>query len=195
MCCVHRSFHLCVALTVVRLYRIRCAATGLLSYIVSILAIELILKWNKVSGIYSIASTGQYVPLIIGVGGFVSVSWTLLLQEIVSYSFRKINLSFTNRLQERRRNLKRRQVANQDENAIELDSLSYTVADAISHAFSRPDLGFLTNGGAFPITPDEEDEEIVRSLNTPRQSTNTEVFMSGALDIHPDLEVQTPPSS
>lgn len=64
---------------------------GLLSYTLSIVAIEVILKWNKVSGIYSIASTGQYVALIIGVGSFVSVLWTLVLQEFVSHSLRKIH--------------------------------------------------------------------------------------------------------
>ncbi len=165
----------------------------MLSYIVSIVAIELILKWNKVSGVYSIASTGQYVALIIGVGGFVSVSWTLVLQECVSNSFRKIHLCFTNRLRERKRNLKRRQVANQDENGMELDSQSHNAVDAISHAFSRPDIGFSTNGGAFPIDSDEEGDLGIRSLNTPRPSPNIEAFMSGALDVQPDLEAQAPP--
>ena len=167
---------------------------GLLSYILSIVAIEVILKWNKVTSINSIASTGQYVALSVGVGGFVSVSWTLVLQESVSTSLREIHTCFTNRLQERRRNLKRRQVANQDEDGIELDTLSHNLRDAISHAFSQPDIGFSTNGGAFPITSNEEEEGAVRSLNTPRPSTNTEVFMNGALDVQPDLEAQTPPT-
>lgn len=166
-----------------------------MSYIVSILAIELILKWNKVSGVYSIASTGQYVALIIGVSSFVSVSWTLVLQECVSNSFHKIHLCFTNRVQERRRNLKRRQVANEDGIGIELDSLSHNVVDAISHAFSRPDIGFSTNGGAFPNTSGEEEEEALRCLNIPRSSPNIEAFMSGALDVQPDLEAQTTPTS
>lgn len=130
-----------------------------------------------------------------GVGGFVSVSWTLVLQECVSDSFRKIHYYFTNRLQERRRNLKHLKVTTQDEDGIELESLSHNLRDAISHAFSRPDIGFSTNGGAFPITPDEEDEDAVRSLHTPRPSTNTDVFMSGALDSYPDLEAQILPTS
>lgn len=50
----------------------------------SIVAIELILKWNKIYGVYSIMSTGQYVPLIIGVGSFISVCWNLMRQESVS---------------------------------------------------------------------------------------------------------------
>ena len=167
---------------------------GLLSYILSIVAIEVILKWNKVTSINSIVSTGQYVALSVGLGGFVSVSWTLVLQESVSNLFHKIHFSFTNRLQERSRNLKRRQVANQDEDDIELESLSHNLRDAISHAFSQPDIGFSTNGGAFPITPGEENEHGIRSLNNPRQSPNIECFMSGALDSDPDLEVQTPPA-
>ena len=182
-------------LTVVRLYRLKWATIGFLSYILSIVAIELVLKWNKVSGFYSLVGVGQYIPLIVGVGGFVSVSWSLVQQEVVSNSFRKIYSCSTNRLQERRGNLKRRQVANQDEDGIELDSLSHNLSEAISHAFSRPDIGFSTNGGAFPITPDEEDEVAVRSLNAHRPSTNTEVFMSGALDAQPDLEAQTPTTS
>ena len=173
---------------------------GLLSYTLSIVAIEVILKWNKVSGIYSIASTGQYVALIIGVGSFVSVLWTLVLQEFVSHSLRKIHLCCTNWLQERRRNLKHRQVAHQDENGIELDSLSHNLADAVSHAFSQPDIGFSTNGGAFPITSGEEEEDDTQSSNTPRPSAvfdgpNDEAFMSRPLNVHPDLEAQTQPTS
>ena len=154
----------------------------------------MILRWNKVSGIHSIASTGQYVALIIGVGSFVSVLWTLVLQETVSHSFYKSHLCFTNQSQERKRNLKRRQVANRDEDGIELDSLSHNLTHAISHAFSRPDIGFSTNRGAFPITSGEEEDEAVRSLNTPRPSPNIGAFMSGALDSKPDLEAQTPPT-
>ena len=148
---------------------------------------------------YSIASTGQYVALIIGVGSFVSVAWTLVLQESVSNSFYKGHLCFTNRLQERRRNLKRRQFANQDENGIELDSLSHNLADALIHAFSRPDVGFSTNGGVLSISSGEEEQDAVRSSNTPGPSPvfdrpNNQAFMSEAYDIHPNLEAQTPPT-
>ena len=195
MCCVHRSNYLYEVLTVVRIYRIRWAATGLLSYALPIVAIEVISKWNRVGGIYSIASTGQYVALIIGIGSFVSVLWTLVLQETVGYLFYKGQLCFTNRLQERRRHLKRRQLVNHDINSVELDSLSNNFTDAISHAFSRPDVGFSTNGGAFPINSGEEEEEPVQSLSTPKPSLNIEAFMSGALDSQPDLEARTPATS
>lgn len=47
-------------------------------------AIETTLKWNKVVGIYSLTSTGQYVPLTIGMGTFISVCWRLVQQEGVS---------------------------------------------------------------------------------------------------------------
>lgn len=47
-------------------------------------AIETTLHWNKVIGIYSLTSTGQYVSLTIGGGTFVSVCWRLVQQEGVS---------------------------------------------------------------------------------------------------------------
>ena len=128
---------------------------GLFSYVLSIVAIELLLNYNKVSGAYSISSTGQYVALILGIGGFVSVIWTLIRQEAVSNPFCRDNLCFANQSQERRRNLQRRQIVNQDEDGIELHSLSHNLRDAIDHAFSQPDIGFYTNGGAFPINSGE----------------------------------------
>ena len=60
-----------------------------MSYILSIVAIELTLKWNKVLEIYSIASIGQYVPLTVGVGSFISICWRLVQQEGVSMPVRK----------------------------------------------------------------------------------------------------------
>lgn len=67
-----------------RSLRIRWAAIGLTACVLSITAIELTLKWNKVVGVYSIASTGQYISLIIGSTSFVSVCWSLIKQESVS---------------------------------------------------------------------------------------------------------------
>ena len=96
-----------------------------------------------------IPSSG-FIPLIVGVDSFVSVSWSLVQQETVSNSFRTIYFCSTNRLQERRCKLKRRQVADQDENGIELESLLHNLGDAISQASSQPDTGFSTNGVAFP---------------------------------------------
>ena len=35
----------------------------------SILAVELTLAWNNVEGVYEVSSTGQFVPLLIGILG------------------------------------------------------------------------------------------------------------------------------
>lgn len=157
------------------------------------------LKWNKVRGVYSITSTGQYLPLMVGVTSFGSLCWSLLQQEAVSVLLCSFRFSITNRVQERRRNLRRRQIINQDEDDIALDSLSHTLTDAISHAFAQPDIGFLTNGGALPITSDEEEEEVAIS-DSPGSSTgfhgpHNQYFMSGALGANPDLEAQTTTNS
>lgn len=74
-------------LTINRYYRIRWAAIGFLSLVLSIVAIELSLKRNRVEGVHTIASTGQYLPLIVGAGSFISVSWALFKQEAVGADF------------------------------------------------------------------------------------------------------------
>jgi hypothetical protein len=71
-----------------RLLRIRWAITGSLSFIASVFAIECILKWNQVRGIYAIDSTGQYIPLIISVASLISVIWSVAKQEIVRHHFK-----------------------------------------------------------------------------------------------------------
>jgi hypothetical protein len=43
-----------------------------------LVAIETTLKWNKITGIYNLQSTGQFIPLIIGIGGVLSVMLSLL---------------------------------------------------------------------------------------------------------------------
>ncbi|PMD59544.1 uncharacterized protein K444DRAFT_663646 [Hyaloscypha bicolor E] len=45
----------------------------LIALIYSILAIELTLKWNNVSDVYTIKSTGQLIPFIIGIAGILKV--------------------------------------------------------------------------------------------------------------------------
>jgi hypothetical protein len=70
-----------------RLLRIRWAITGLLAFFTSIFAIECVLSWNKVQGVYSLSSTGQYIPLIISVASLVSVIWNVAQQEIVSHHY------------------------------------------------------------------------------------------------------------
>jgi hypothetical protein len=43
------------------------------SFIYCILAIELMLRWNRVTGVYTVSSTGQLIPLVTGVVGFLDV--------------------------------------------------------------------------------------------------------------------------
>jgi hypothetical protein len=45
------------------------------------------LAWNKVVGIYQVTSVGQYIPLTVGLGSFISVCWKLVQQEAVSQQF------------------------------------------------------------------------------------------------------------
>ena len=57
-------------------------AIALFAY--SIAAVELIIKWNSISGVYNIKSTGQVIPLVIGAGAFLKVMfgiYTLRLYE------------------------------------------------------------------------------------------------------------------
>jgi hypothetical protein len=44
-----------------------------MSFIYSILAIELMLKWNSVSNVYTLKSIGQLIPFVIGVAGLLKV--------------------------------------------------------------------------------------------------------------------------
>ena len=43
------------------------------SLIYSILAIELMLKWNNVSNVYTLKSTGQLIPFVISMAGLLKV--------------------------------------------------------------------------------------------------------------------------
>jgi hypothetical protein len=38
-----------------------------------VLSIEFMIRWNKISGVNSLASVGQLIPLLIGIGGLISV--------------------------------------------------------------------------------------------------------------------------
>ena len=83
MCHPKPSFHH-MSLIITRRYRIKWALIGLTSFILAITAIELTLRYNQVVKIQSITSTGQYVSLIVGIGSFTSVCWSLVQQEAVS---------------------------------------------------------------------------------------------------------------
>jgi hypothetical protein len=49
-----------------------------------ILSIELALSWNKVSGVYDVGSTGQVIPLIVGLSLVINVFWKLSSDEVCS---------------------------------------------------------------------------------------------------------------
>ena len=46
-------------------------ADSLFTLVWSILAIELTIHWNNITNMYTIDNIGQYVPLAVGLGGFV----------------------------------------------------------------------------------------------------------------------------
>jgi hypothetical protein len=52
------------------------------SFIWTIIAVELIIYWNNISAVYTVSSTGQIIPLIIGFGGF----WRVLISICVGWT-------------------------------------------------------------------------------------------------------------
>lgn len=48
---------------------------SLICFVLAVLAIEMTLAWNCVSGVTSLNSGGQLIPLVIGVGGLAQVVW------------------------------------------------------------------------------------------------------------------------
>ncbi|KAH8886974.1 hypothetical protein GQ53DRAFT_768819 [Thozetella sp. PMI_491] len=77
----------------------------------------------------------QYIPLTVGLATLCSVFWHLLKQEA-----------------NRRRDLRGRQ----DTEDIELQQVVTTLSYAVRYALERPDVDFLTNGGALPPPPIRE---------------------------------------
>lgn len=51
--------------------------SGVLIAFWSILAVELTLVWNSVTGVYNVRSTGQIIALVVGLGMLVKVLWLL----------------------------------------------------------------------------------------------------------------------
>jgi hypothetical protein len=47
----------------------------------SILGVELTLSWNRVTDVYDVNTTGQIIPLILGMGILVLVIWRLIYTE------------------------------------------------------------------------------------------------------------------
>lgn len=51
--------------------------SSLIVLIVDVVSTELTLHWNHVGGIYEVASTGQIIPLVVGIGSMIAVIWKL----------------------------------------------------------------------------------------------------------------------
>lgn len=45
----------------------------------AVAATELTLVWNEVSDVYAVSSTGQLIPLIIGIANFAQITYTIVL--------------------------------------------------------------------------------------------------------------------
>ena len=60
------------------------AVMGFIIYIWLIIAVELTLKWNAVEGVYMVNSTGQVIPLVVGIGIMLNIFWKLIRHEKVS---------------------------------------------------------------------------------------------------------------
>lgn len=56
-------------------------AACLLLLILSVVAAELVIEWNNVTGVNDIYSTGQLIPLVVGLGGLIQVLYKLKNQE------------------------------------------------------------------------------------------------------------------
>lgn len=60
------------------------AFIGLPTLIWSVMAIELTLKWNGITNVYQLNTTGQIIPFVIGLSLFANVCWRLLDSKRVS---------------------------------------------------------------------------------------------------------------
>lgn len=67
------------------------AAICLIIYVWLIIAVELTLKWNAVEGVYMIDSTGQVIPLVVGLGIMINITWRFIHKEKVSFNVTTIN--------------------------------------------------------------------------------------------------------
>ncbi len=64
---------------------------GFVIYIWLVVSVELTLKWNSVEQVYVVDSTGQVIPLVIGVGIMITITWKLIHEEKVSVNERSIS--------------------------------------------------------------------------------------------------------
>lgn len=50
---------------------------NIFAFVYSVLAIELTLYWNSISGVYDINSTGQLIPFVIGLLGLLKMTYAI----------------------------------------------------------------------------------------------------------------------
>ncbi|KAH0566065.1 hypothetical protein GP486_000530 [Trichoglossum hirsutum] len=50
---------------------------------ISIASIELILRWNEITGVYDVNSTGQIFPTVVGTGGVITVIWSGICSDLL----------------------------------------------------------------------------------------------------------------
>lgn len=56
-------------------------AVCLLVLVLAVVASELVIVWNGATGVSDIFSTGQQIPLVVGIGGLIQVLYKLKNQE------------------------------------------------------------------------------------------------------------------
>jgi hypothetical protein len=56
----------------------------------SISSVELTLAWNSVTDVYDIRSTGQIIPLVVGLGTLIKVLWLLRHGRVSDVSIRLV---------------------------------------------------------------------------------------------------------
>lgn len=56
-------------------------AVCLLVLVLAVVASELVIVWNGATGVSDIFSTGQLIPLVVGIGGLIQVLYKLKNQE------------------------------------------------------------------------------------------------------------------
>jgi hypothetical protein len=56
----------------------------------TVLAIELMLHWNKIVDVYTIRSVGQLIPFVIGLVGFLKLFFELKYREKIRTSLQKV---------------------------------------------------------------------------------------------------------
>ncbi|KAE8443223.1 hypothetical protein EG329_002091 [Mollisiaceae sp. DMI_Dod_QoI] len=70
-------------------------AANIAILIYSVVSIELLLKYNKITDVYTILSTGQIIPFIIGIASLWRTVWTIVVRAIQTHLKNKSNKTDT----------------------------------------------------------------------------------------------------